>query len=377
MSTIETDPVPVPQGFQTLPGETPQVFAQPGMTPADIQYTLAQISDSQRRMQDTLSQFMEATQRNIVTHSSALAGVKPDASASPAKSSTSVRVKEPRVFDGRPAELEPFLRELRAAVHLQRAGLSDSYDKAQYMLPYLKAPGRPSEWFSAVEKTKKELLNDFDALLADFQKHFESSDLKAQMQRKLDDLVQTGAASDYAASFYDIISHLKLTEESKMLSFRRGLKPAVLDGLALIIPQPTTLDALVEACTTIDDNQHQNAVEKRRRNQRNGNGNSNSHDTPRFTPSYAQTAAPAPSSSSEVVPMEIDAMKTQRRSRLTPEERKRRFDNKLCLYCGDAGHVVSACPSAPKKNGKAATSQAAGSSSASTASSGNAKKESK
>ena len=33
--------------------------------------------------------------------------------------------------------------------------------------------------------------------------------------------------------------------------------------------------------------------------------------------------------------------------RLSPEERKRRFDNNLCLYCGIAGHVAAKCTAAP------------------------------
>lgn len=31
------------------------------------------------------------------------------------------------------------------------------------------------------------------------------------------------------------------------------------------------------------------------------------------------------------------------RARLTIGERRRHLDNQLCLYCGEAGHVVAAC----------------------------------
>ncbi|PVU87000.1 hypothetical protein BB560_006573, partial [Smittium megazygosporum] len=36
----------------------------------------------------------------------------------------------------------------------------------------------------------------------------------------------------------------------------------------------------------------------------------------------------------DVVPMEIDSLKSSRRGRISPEERKRRLDFNLCLYCG-------------------------------------------
>jgi len=48
--------------------------------------------------------------------------------------------------------------------------------------------------------------------------------------------------------------------------------------------------------------------------------------------------------------------------KLKPEERQRRFDNKLCLRCGDAGHIVPDCPrtsSKPKPKARAATVAAA------------------
>ena len=45
--------------------------------------------------------------------------------------------------------------------------------------------------------------------------------------------------------------------------------------------------------------------------------------------------------------------------KLTPEERKRRLDNNLCLFCGGAGHIARDCTktgsSASQAKGRAAT----------------------
>ena len=36
------------------------------------------------------------------------------------------------------------------------------------------------------------------------------------------------------------------------------------------------------------------------------------------------------------------------RSRLSPEVRKQRMRDRLCLYCGKVGNVISTCPKRPK-----------------------------
>ena len=45
--------------------------------------------------------------------------------------------------------------------------------------------------------------------------------------------------------------------------------------------------------------------------------------------------------------MEIDT--TRRRGPLYEEEKQRRRANRLCLYCGGAGHIAVNCPHRPKR----------------------------
>jgi hypothetical protein len=40
-------------------------------------------------------------------------------------------------------------------------------------------------------------------------------------------------------------------------------------------------------------------------------------------------------------PMDISALQG---SKITPEERKRRREGGLCIYCGDSRHFVASCP---------------------------------
>jgi hypothetical protein len=52
---------------------------------------------------------------------------------------------------------------------------------------------------------------------------------------------------------------------------------------------------------------------------------------------------------------EINAFqgKPKKRGKLTPEERKHRMDNNLCLYCGKPGHKAQDCQAPPKRFPKA------------------------
>ncbi|OCH83842.1 hypothetical protein OBBRIDRAFT_808703 [Obba rivulosa] len=51
---------------------------------------------------------------------------------------TAPKVREPRMYSGKASDVVPFLREIRAAVYLQRAGLPTDYDKSLYFSMYLK-----------------------------------------------------------------------------------------------------------------------------------------------------------------------------------------------------------------------------------------------
>ena len=62
---------------------------------------------------------------------------------------------------------------------------------------------------------------------------------------------------------------------------------------------------------------------------------------PQNTSPVAQANSPAPGGD----PMQLDAvrMQPQRRGPLSQEERQRRFDQHLCLYCGKHGHFWADC----------------------------------
>jgi hypothetical protein len=123
-----------------------------------------------------------------------------------------------------------------------------------------------------------------------------------------------------------------------MDEFRRGLKDNVKDML-VNMSRPTNLSELQNQAIDADYRIFERILERKKDN----------HQI-----SYQKTSDPVGGNSNEPSPMQVDAQQVpRRRGPLTPEEKQRRKDSNLCLYCGAAtcGGVpdVNKCSKAPPK----------------------------
>ncbi|KAI9183785.1 uncharacterized protein BJ171DRAFT_406465, partial [Polychytrium aggregatum] len=128
---------------------------------------------------------------------------------------------------------------------------------------------------------------------------------------------------------------LPWNDEAKISAFRRGLSREIKQRLSFIDPLPLRLVPFVERCLKIDARIIELNNELR-------NTGPVSFGTQAFhsrTPSFQPPAQEPPVLYSE--PMQIDAAVV---SRLTPEEKNRRFQERLCFRCGKPGHVAKSCP---------------------------------
>jgi hypothetical protein len=205
------------------------------------------------------------------------------------------------------------------------------------------ADGSPVEWFANIKRNQHHLLNDFTQFVVDFRTKFSDPNIQSTAMMKLDRLHQTGSAFQYTTKFHEICTHLKMTEETKIDRYKRGLKESVKDALVPIFPRPTTMKDWERLILAIDNNIFQRNKEKK-------NG-ANHQNLQVINPSPPSTSTSP--SSTEVVPMDIDAVRTSGtfHGKLTPEERQARLKNNLCLYCGKAGHVVNDCFKRKAKHG--------------------------
>ena len=112
--------------------------------------------------------------------------------------------------------------------------------------------------------------------------------------------------------------------------------------------RPAALHEYFQLAIDIDDRLFQRRQERRDR----------PNNFPRQTPSTS-TSTSTSTTTTGVAPMDLSATASTsvNRTRLPDAERQRRFQENLCLYCGQAGHRRNDCPVLAANN-KAGNEQA-------------------
>ncbi len=142
------------------------------------------------------------------------------------------------------------------------------------------------------------------------------------------------SAAEYALEFRTLAAQTNWTDNSLKVIFRRGLSHDLQTELACR-DEGKDFNQFVHLAIQID-----NLMRSRRPGSRSATSSRNL-PLPRY---YSHMTA----DSSE--PMQINA------TRLTEEEKERRRSQRLCLYCGEAGHFRQNCPHRPINRDNAAVS---------------------
>jgi hypothetical protein len=231
------------------------------------------------------------------------------------------RVQQPEDFTGDRKELPKFITQL--VLVFRNAGIQFETDqsKINYACTYLR--GTAGAWIQPhLQNTDSPILASWDAFKTALEKAFGDPDMQATAERGLNVLKQTGATSAYAAEFRRLAALTKWDTHALHFQFYKGLKESVKDEI-MRDEKPPLLDDLIAKAIRIDDRQYERACEKRGQQVR----------PDQKVP--AQNFTPASG-------MDVDAV-TIKNKKLTPEEKQRRFDFDLCLYCGGEDHHAREC----------------------------------
>jgi hypothetical protein len=152
---------------------------------------------------------------------------------------------------------------------------------------------------------------------------FGDVDERRQAERSIQTLRQKGAAAQYTATFQQYAIKTGWGDVALQAQYYQGLKDSVKDEIAKE-ERPGTMAGLVQLAIRIDNRLYERALERRGFY---GNGGA----------SHKNNGYPTA--------MELDATSRDSKpgSTLSPEERKRYMDNKLCFKCGKPRHMANRC----------------------------------
>ena len=284
------------------------------------------------------------------------------------KPSPKAKAKEPDTFDGTdPKKLNNFILQCNLYFRSSTA-YSDDSNKVNCALSYLR--GTALEYFEPSILDSDEVpdwMDDWSSFIRTLRVQFGPIDPTADAEDGIDHL-----------KMHDNQHILKYNVDFNRLAIRTGWDDGVLrhryySGLAERIKdimgqqgKPPTLEAMKALAHSIDSRHWERLREK----SRHGKSKSDIPDKHDSKPpkSDNKTSAPTPSSSNSNNNSNSNNSKNGNKGnkpgkpastsgssttfsdklgkdgKLTQQERQRRFDNNLCLFCGGSGHTAKDCP---------------------------------
>ena len=238
------------------------------------------------------------------------------------------KVSLPEKFDGNVSKYRDFVSAVENVFALNGDRYPTEEIKVRFIGTLLTRDAL--SWFTSLVESNSPLLQSYAQFLQEFKFLFDDP-LKCQNARNAVSRLKQGKGSvlSFAVKFRRLAASTGYNNEALTQHFRDGLNDDVKDVLATCRDEPTDLDSLIPYCIAIDNRLYQRRLEK--------SGNRSN-----LRPNARNISVPTASSST--APMDLDAMKVSVTKSLTQEERQRRIQNNLCLYCGEPGHRIAQCP---------------------------------
>ena len=241
-------------------------------------------------------------------------------------STTGIQISMPEKFDGTRSKFRGFLQQVKLYLRLHPFQYPDGFTQVGFIGALLS--GSALSWFAPLMEKDSRILYDLNAFLEAFTATFGESDRERVAETKLVSLRQgSRSATTYAAEFQNLACDVDWNDKALINQFRYGLRDNVKD-LLLTMPKAESLEQFIAQAIACD-----NRLFERRQEQRLGWRGTSQVMT--ATPKFSET------SSSRPEPMQID---TVRFKPLTEQEKTRRRQEGLCLYCGEARHTAQHCP---------------------------------
>src|SRR5882672_1636616 len=295
------------------------------------------------------------------------------------------KLRKPDTFDGSdPRKLRTFILQCKLNFRDRPDLFQDDKSKVNYVLSYLKGTALDCFESAILDPNELDWADDFILFTDELASNFGTYDPIGEAEAELEGLRMHDShqATKYFIKFQQLASHVQWGEAALRRQAYNGLakrikddmvhhdKPNTLAGLRKLIQ---AIDARYwEQCSEVScetrasgssGNKSKPKSDSNKSDNKSGKGsskqkNTNSGSTQSKGSTSEQKKATTPDLSS----------KLGKDGKLTPQERQRQLDNKLCLFCSASGHIAKDCPKSTSASSKARASKTEQDKSASTSS---------
>lgn len=230
----------------------------------------------------------------------------------------------PEKFNGDRKTFRDFISQIDLLFRIHPSVYSNDVDKVGLISSLL--TGRAATWCTPIlESQDPAILENYTVFKARFTQAFDDPHRKASAFEDIGKLRQANRdLVSFTAEFQRLASELEWSEETLVQYYRRGLQDEIRKEL-IHFGTPKTLDEMISLASQMDARIKEYNMSSVR-----------DHSRRRDNPAGQRPTTPELSS-----PMEIGG---ERRPPLSEQEKIRRRQYHLCLYCGDADHQVHQCP---------------------------------
>ncbi len=234
------------------------------------------------------------------------------------------RLPPPAFYSGEPQQCRSFLAKCSLYISLQPSSFPTEESKIAFIITLLS--GRAALWGTTVWEQKLPCCTSFQSFSEEIRKVFDRAASGREAARLLAELRQGDrSVTDFSIEFRTLAAECRWNSEAQWDMFFHGLADYVKDEI-YALELPTSLDGLVSLAIRVDARLQQRGPRARRASAVN-----------------RLDHLPIPYRDADVGFAEPEPMQMGR-SRLSLEEKRRRRNEGLCLYCGAAGHIAAQCP---------------------------------
>lgn len=232
----------------------------------------------------------------------------------------------PERFFGDPKRFNVFLGQCRLHFMCKPAVFPDDKSKIAFVMSYL--GGNAATWSFPLVERNDPILVDFTKFCDEMKKLFDRKAYSLSLDRELITLKQgTRDLLPYITDFNRLVVETEWPQEKRISLFYQGLRSDLKDVLASVVPLPVTCEGLIDLTVQLD-----HRLQERKEDKQRGE----------FKIPYIRPRVLAEGNSSNMTGND-SRQAGGLRGPISAEERQRRRQQKLCMYCGKAGHFIQNC----------------------------------